>query len=125
MESFDLNTQKLYELQQMGIGIHLDDFGTGYSSLIYLKILPIEKVKIDKSFVDVMLQSKKDSKIVETIIHLAHNIGLEVVAEGVEDKEQFETLENYQCELVQGYYISKPMRFNDIVTKIKKKSKVS
>ena len=72
-----------------------------------------------------MLQSKKDSKIVETIIHLAHNIGLEVVAEGVEDKEQFETLENYQCELVQGYYISKPMRFNDIVTKIKKKSKVS
>ena len=82
-------------------------------------------MKIDKSFVDVMLQSKKDSKIVETIIHLAHNIGLEVVAEGVEDKEQFETLENYQCELVQGYYISKPMRFNDIVTKIKEKSKVS
>lgn len=125
MESFDLNTQKLYELQQIGIGIHLDDFGTGYSSLNYLKILPIEKVKIDKSFVDVMLQSQKDSKIVETIIHLAHNIGLEVVAEGVEDKDQFETLENYQCELVQGYYISKPMSFNDIVTKIKENSKGS
>jgi len=125
MESFDLNTQKLYELQEMGIGCHLDDFGTGYSSLNYLKILPIEKVKIDKSFVDVMLQSQKDSKIVETIIHLAHNIGLQVVAEGVEDKEQFETLENYQCELVQGYYISKPVNYNDIVMKIKDNNKGS
>ena len=125
MESFDLNTQKLYELQQIGIGCHLDDFGTGYSSLNYLKTLPIEQVKIDKSFVDVMLQSQKDSNIIETIIHLAHNIGLKVVAEGVENIEQFETLQGFDCELIQGYYISKPMRFNDIVTKIKKKSKVS
>lgn len=119
MESFDLNTQKLYELQEMGIGCHLDDFGTGYSSLNYLKNLPIEQVKIDKSFVDVMLQSQKDSNIIETIIHLAHNIGLKVVAEGVENKEQFVTLQSYDCELLQGYYISKPVNYHDIVNKIK------
>lgn len=118
MESFHANKQKLYELQQMGIDFHLDDFGTGYSSLNYLKTLPIKHVKIDKSFVDVMLQSEKDSKIIETIIQLAHNIGLRVVAEGVEDQNQFDTLLNYQCELIQGYFISKPLNYEDIVKKV-------
>lgn len=123
MESFHINTEKLYELQKMGIAFYLDDFGTGYSSLNYLKGLPIEHVKIDKSFVDMMLLSEKDSKIIETIIHLAHNIGLQVVAEGVEDKEQFETLQNYKCELLQGYYISKPVNYDDIVKKIQDSNK--
>ena len=94
--------------------LHLDDFGTGYSSLSYLNSLPIDRVKIDKSFVDAMLQSEKDSKIIETIINLAHNIGLQVVAEGVEDKDQFEILEKDHCELIQGYYISKPVSYEQI-----------
>lgn len=115
MQSFDLNKQKLEELQKLGISIHLDDFGTGYSSLSYLNSLPINHVKIDKSFVDGMLLSEKDGKFIETIIHLAHTIGLQVVAEGVEHREQFERLRSYNCELIQGYYISKPVSYEEIV----------
>ena len=111
MESFDLNKKKLDELKKIGISIHLDDFGTGYSSLNYLTSLPIDRVKIDKSFVDAMRQSEKDSNIIKTIIKLAHNSGLQVVAEGVEHREQFELLHSYKCELIQGYYISKPVKF--------------
>lgn len=114
MKSFDLNKQKLEELQKLGISIHLDDFGTGYSSLSYLNSLPINNVKIDKSFVDGMLQSEKDGKFIETIIKLAHTIGLHVVAEGVEHREQFEMLRSYNCELIQGYYISKPVSYEKI-----------
>ena len=99
----------------MGISIHLDDFGTGYSSLSYLNSLPIDHVKIDKSFIDEMLRSEKDRKFIETIIKLAHTIGLQVVAEGVEQKEQFEVLEHLNCELIQGYYISRPVNFEDVL----------
>ena len=115
MESFDLNKKKLDELKKIGVSIHLDDFGTGYSSLNYLTSLPIDRVKIDKSFVDAMRQSEKDSKIIKTIINLAHNIGLQVVAEGVEDREQFDLLHSYNCELLQGYYISKPVNYKQII----------
>ena len=115
MESFDSNKKKLEEIQKLGISISLDDFGTGYSSLNYLKTLPIDCVKIDKGFVDTMLQSEKDSKIIKSIIKLAHNIGLKVVAEGVEDKRQFELLRDYKIELIQGYYISKPVNYNEIM----------
>lgn len=115
MKSFDTNLKKLEALKEMGISIHLDDFGTGYSSLSYLNSLPIDRVKIDKSFIDVMLQSEKECKIVETIISLAHNIGLQVVAEGVEHRAQFEMLVKYQCELIQGYYISKPINYEKII----------
>ncbi|MDN4495077.1 bifunctional diguanylate cyclase/phosphodiesterase [Ureibacillus aquaedulcis] len=118
MESFDQNINKLYELKEKGISLHLDDFGTGYSSLNYLNSLPIDHVKIDKSFIDKMLESKKDSKIVETIIALSHNIGLKVVAEGVEYKEQFELLTDYQCELMQGYFISKPANYETIIERV-------
>ena len=120
MESFDLNKKKLDEIRELGISFHLDDFGTGYSSLNYLTSLPIDRVKIDKSFVDAMLQSEKDSNIIKTIIKLAHNIGLQVVAEGVEQREQFELLQNYKCELIQGYYISKPVSFEEITSTIQK-----
>lgn len=115
MNSFDSNKLKLEELREMGISIHLDDFGTGYSSLSYLNSLPIDHVKIDKSFVDEMLHSEKNRKFIETIIKLAHTIGLQVVAEGVEHEEQFEMLERFNCELIQGYYISKPVNFEEII----------
>ena len=116
MESFESNKKKLEEIKELGIAIYLDDFGTGYSSLSYLNSLPIDRVKIDKSFIDVMLQSEKDRKIVKAIIKLAQNIGLHVVAEGVESKEQFETLHNDQCESIQGYFISKPVRYEEIIS---------
>ena len=120
MESFDINKKKLDEVRELGISFHLDDFGTGYSSLNYLTSLPIDRVKIDKSFVDAMLQSEKDSNIIKMIIKLAHNSGLQVVAEGVEQREQFELLKNYKCELIQGYYISKPVSFEEITSTIQK-----
>ena len=120
MESFDVNKKKLDEIRELGISFHLDDFGTGYSSLNYLTSLPIDRVKIDKSFVDAMLQSEKDSNMIKTIIKLAHNNGLQVVAEGVEQREQFELLKNYKCELIQGYYISKPVSFEEISFTIQK-----
>lgn len=119
MNSFDSNKLKLEELRGLGISIHLDDFGTGYSSLSYLNSLPIDHVKIDKSFVDDMLQTEKDRKFIETIIKLAHTIGLRVVAEGVEHKEQFEYLHQLNCELIQGYYISKPVNFRDVIQILK------
>lgn len=115
MKSFEVNLKKLEDLKDLGISIHLDDFGTGYSSLSYLNSLPIDHVKIDKSFVDVMLQSVKERQIIETIISLAHNTGLQVVAEGVEEKEQFDLLVKNNCELIQGYYISKPLSFEKVV----------
>ena len=123
MESFESNKKKLEEIKELGISIYLDDFGTGYSSLSYLNSLPIDRVKIDKSFIDVMLQSEKDRKIVKAIIKLAHNIGLHVVAEGVENKEQFETLQNDQCESIQGYYISKPVRYEEIISIIQEEKR--
>jgi EAL domain-containing protein (putative c-di-GMP-specific phosphodiesterase class I) len=115
MESFDFNKKKLGEIKKLGISISLDDFGTGYSSLNYLKTLPIDCVKIDKGFVDTMLQSEKDSKIINSIIKLAHNIGLKVVAEGVEDENQFQLLRDYKIEFIQGYYFSKPVNYNEVV----------
>jgi diguanylate cyclase len=115
MESFDSNKKKLEEIKKLGISISLDDFGTGYSSLNYLKPLPIDCVKIDKGFVDTMLQSEKDSKIINSIIKLAHNIGLKVAAEGVEDENQFELLRDYKIEFIQGYYFSKPVNYNEVI----------
>ncbi len=109
MESFDSNKNKLEELKKLGMEIHLDDFGSGYSSLNYLQNLPIDYVKIDKAFIDTLLNSERNGKITETVIGLAHYIGLRVVAEGVESEEQYNLLKQYQCDLVQGYYISKPL----------------
>lgn len=115
MGSFEANLQKLDELRQLGITIHLDDFGTGFSSLNYLKNLPIDDVKIDKSFIDSMLYSERDQKITKAIIDLVHNIGLKVTVEGVESNEQFELLRAYECDVLQGYFISKPIPQEEMI----------
>ncbi|WP_198507797.1 bifunctional diguanylate cyclase/phosphodiesterase [Bacillus sp. FJAT-45037] len=114
MERFDVNKDKLKELRALGISIHLDDFGTGYSSLNYLKDLSIDYVKLDKSFIDHMAYSEKDAGIVKAILRLAHHAGLKVIVEGVETKEQYELLQLFRCDYVQGYYISKPRRLNEL-----------
>ena len=119
MESFESNKKKLQELRQLGIGIHLDDFGSGYSSLNYLQNLPIDYVKIDKIFIASMLNSERDSRITATIVELAHTIGLKVIAEGVENKEQFDQLGSFGCDIIQGYYIGKPMPEEAIVGMLK------
>ncbi len=96
-------------LSLMGIGLSIDDFGTGFTSLASIKSLPINEIKIDKSFIMDMLTNKKDAMIVRSVIELGHNLGLEVVAEGVETKEILDALIQLGCDEIQGYYISKPL----------------
>ena len=96
-------------LQSMGVRLSVDDFGTGYSSLTHLRELPIDEIKIDKSFVMGMLTSDADAAIVRTVIDLAHNLGKQVCAEGVEDLETMQCLEEMGCDLAQGYFISRPV----------------
>lgn len=99
----------LDELHRMGLDLSVDDFGTGYSSLAYLKKLPISELKIDQSFVCHMVDDKDDATIVRSTIDLGHNMGLVVVAEGVEDKASWDMLNAMGCDLAQGYYIGRPM----------------
>ncbi len=99
----------LLSLREMGVKLSIDDFGTGYSSLSYLKQLPVNELKIDKSFVLGMAVDDNDAVIVRSTIDLAHNIGLTVVAEGVEDKATYDLLARLGCDIAQGYYISRPV----------------
>ena len=103
----------LNRLDKLGIEIAVDDFGTGYSSLAYLKLLPISKLKIDKSFIIDMLKDDSDAMIVRSTIDLAHNLGMQVIAEGIEEKEILELLSILGCNLGQGYFISKPISKDD------------
>lgn len=99
----------LERINKLGVKLSIDDFGTGYSSLAYLKRLPVKTLKIDGSFIFNMLESEQDEIIVKSTIHLAHNLGLDVVAEGVETQEVYQRLNLLGCDNVQGYYIAKPM----------------
>ena len=101
-------------LTRMGFGFSIDDFGTGYSSLAYLKRLPASEIKIDKSFVTDMSFDENDAVIVRSTIDLAHNMGRRVVAEGVEDQDTLDLLAILGCDQVQGYYISKPMKWSEL-----------
>jgi diguanylate cyclase (GGDEF)-like protein len=113
IDNFDNNIKRLQKLKAMGINIYLDDFGTGYSSLTYLRKLPIDFIKIDKSFIDGITINSKDGYIASSLIDLAHGIDLSVVAEGVETIEQLDLLKSYGCDGIQGYYFSKPLNAHD------------
>jgi EAL domain-containing protein (putative c-di-GMP-specific phosphodiesterase class I) len=114
-ECLTTNIARLKELKDIGVRIALDDFGTGYSSLTYLKELPIDVVKIDKSFVDDLTVGGKNAPLMGSIIALAHNLGLKVVAEGVETEEQRNLLQEWQCDAIQGYLISRPLPEAEVV----------
>jgi len=98
----------------LGVGLSIDDFGTGYSSLAYLKRLPVQALKIDYSFVISMLTDQQDEIIVNSTINLAHNLGLKVVAEGVEEEALLDKLEAMGCEMAQGYFIARPMPVSQV-----------
>jgi EAL domain-containing protein (putative c-di-GMP-specific phosphodiesterase class I) len=104
----------LDRLRQAGIRLSVDDFGTGYSSLSYLSQLPVDEVKIDKHFVMGMTSTPRDAAIVRSVIDLGANLGLSVVAEGVEDAETWERLFELGCERGQGFWLGRPMPLADI-----------
>ncbi|MCG8428990.1 MAG: EAL domain-containing protein [Chromatiales bacterium] len=109
IEDLDSTVQKMEALKKIGVRFSIDDFGTGYSSLAYLKRLPLDEIKIDRSFVKDVPEDPSDAKIVETILTMADQLGLEAIAEGVERREELEFLRKKGCQLFQGYYFGAPM----------------
>ncbi|WP_424767165.1 EAL domain-containing protein [Paenibacillus sp. sgz302251] len=109
-----ISTSILNQLHEYGIRISLDDFGTGFSSLSYLKLFPIHKVKIARSFIRDITENNNDSAIVTAIISIAEHLNMEVIAEGIETKDQLEILTDKDCGKIQGYYFSKPLSANDV-----------
>jgi diguanylate cyclase (GGDEF)-like protein/PAS domain S-box-containing protein len=109
MDSIEYVTGTLLTLRHFGVNLSIDDFGSGYSSMSYLKNLPVDFLKIDKTFVKDIAHSREDSAIVASMITLGHNLGLKVVAEGVEDESALEVLRTLGCDVVQGYLLSKPV----------------
>ncbi len=115
MNSFEHNLKLIKQFKELGISIALDDFGTGYSSFNYLTQIPIDTLKIDKSFIDGICNNEKDKYIADSIISLAHKMKISVVAEGVEDREQLKVLQGQLCDTLQGYLFSKPLNSNDFI----------
>ncbi len=109
MESLDVHNTKIEKLKTAGIQIALDDFGTGYSSLSYLKQLKVNSLKIDKTFIDDIIQCKESAALTRNIIMIGHELGLSVIAEGVENQFQVNFLVDCGCDLMQGYYFGKPV----------------
>lgn len=118
MSDIDGSVATLRQVREMGVSIALDDFGTGYSSLAYLAQLPVQTLKIDQSFVGRMLDEKEAMTLVEMIISLAHSMGLDVVAEGVETEEQAAVLAELGCDALQGYWLSRPMSADALAARL-------
>lgn len=116
MQHLETSLGNLHRLSRRGIKLAIDDFGTGYSSLYYLKRLPIDILKIDRSFIKDVIDDPSDAKLVETIILLARNFDLKIIAEGVETEAQLNFLKNQGCHEVQGFYYSKPLPFAELIT---------
>ncbi|MFC4183972.1 putative bifunctional diguanylate cyclase/phosphodiesterase [Saccharococcus thermophilus] len=114
MPHAEQSVERLTMLKTMGISVAIDDFGTGFSTLSYLHRFPIDILKIDQSFTKQLSQYQEDSAIVEAIIMMAHSLRIQVVAEGVETKKQYQVLEKQCCDFVQGYYVSKPMPISEL-----------
>jgi len=114
--------EKVNQLKEIGINISIDDFGTGYSSLSYLKKLPIQTIKIDRSFIREIYSNDDDKAIVKATISMALSLNIDIIAEGVENMEQVKILRSYGCQYFQGYYFSKPIRKNEFISLCNKNS---
>jgi len=109
---------KMQALKQIGVSFSMDDFGTGYSSLAYLTRLPLNQLKIDQSFVRNIGITDSDATIIQTIIGMANNLGMDVIAEGVETQQQRDFLEHLGCMLYQGYLFSKPVPLEEFILQL-------
>ncbi len=121
IDDFEYILPLFQKIRKLGIKLSLDDFGTGFSSLSMLKKLPIDELKIDKSFIDLIVENEADRTMVVNILNIARSLNLIVVAEGIEDKEQAEILDQHLCDIQQGYYYSKPMKYDDLSEYCQKK----
>jgi diguanylate cyclase len=110
--------QTITALRLMGMRIAIDDFGTGYSSLAYLKRLPVDELKIDRSFIRELATDDDDLAIVRSTIRLGHDLGLVIVAEGIEDARTWECLRGLECDVAQGYFIGRPMPASAVLASI-------
>ncbi len=124
MGDVDAAINQLYEMKKLGVSISIDDFGTGYSSLSYLKRFPVDILKVDRSFVKDIPGDRNDMEITAAIIAMAQKLNLNVVAEGVESKEQVAFLEENNCHIVQGYYYSKPMPESELLGSLTSESEL-
>jgi diguanylate cyclase (GGDEF)-like protein/PAS domain S-box-containing protein len=119
MDNIDNATKTLQSLRELGLTLAIDDFGTGYSSLSYLHHFPLQRLKIDKTFVRRLSTHPEDSAITEAIIVMAHTMGIKVVAEGIENKQELEFLISKHCDEAQGFYFSRPLTISQLTEKIK------
>lgn len=117
LENVNDITNKMNELKKLNIKFSIDDFGTGYSSMTYLKMLPIDEIKIDRSFISDLPHDKGDVAIVEAISSMSKHLGLNVIAEGVETDEQRQFLASIECGFFQGYLFDKPLSMGDFMSK--------
>ena len=122
MKNKNVASSTLVELKSMGVTIAIDDFGTSYSSLNYLKYFPVDKLKIDRSFIGNIISDPNDVAIATTIIAIAHNLGLKATAEGVENEEQLIFLELWQCDEAQGFYFSPPVTLESLTEMLRNKN---
>ncbi len=114
IEDVDMAIATMNSFRELGVSLAIDDFGTGYSSLSYLTLFPVDCLKIDKSFVSNMMNNRNDSTLTSAIISLGHNLGMNVLAEGVETESQLEKLKVLGCDNYQGYHFARPMPLNDV-----------
>ena len=114
IQNIEHNMNQLTRLHHLGVHLAIDDFGVGYSSLGYLRDFPVDLLKIDRSFITDVIERHDDAVITRAVINLAHNLGIEVVAEGVETADQLKFLKNHHCDLIQGFFISKPVPADEL-----------
>ncbi|HWI35676.1 MAG TPA: EAL domain-containing protein, partial [Burkholderiales bacterium] len=120
MEDVEANIDRLRRVRELGVDIAIDDFGTGYSSLAYLARLPVQVLKIDRTFIVKMLEDEDAMALVQTIISLARTLHLTVIAEGVETEEQADMLATLRCHQMQGYYVGRPVPADEITALLKR-----
>ena len=111
----ELATQSLHQLKETGAKLAIDDFGTGYSSFSYLHRFPFDTLKIDRVFVSTMSRSEKSNQIVKSLVNLSHDLGMEVVAEGIKTEHEAELMRNYNAAFGQGFYFSEPVNETEFV----------